>query len=125
MLGLVACNTPEKMLCRSWHAQDVDFDETKLYYDRDLKGKIIQQLKDSMEVTFNKDHTYRLKLPDRYEVGTWRFNATKDTLFTNAEHSGAASKINSLNKQFLNVETMDKNDMYMKLIWAATDTKKK
>ncbi len=123
LLTFGSCNTPEKLLCRTWHPIDIDFDETKLYYDRSMKGEIIQQLKDTMLLTFNKDHTYRLQLPDRAERGTWRFNAAKDTLYTNYENGGGMTKINSLTKEFLNVETHDKNEMGMKFIFQPKKSK--
>lgn len=115
-LFLGACNTPEKLLCRTWKPSDIDFDETKLYYDRGMKNDIIAQLKDTMLFTFNKDHTYSLRLPDRTEQGTWRFSARHDTLFTNYEHGGSSSKINSLTKEFLNAESVDANGISMKFI---------
>lgn len=122
MLFLGACNTPEKLLCRTWKATDIDFDETKLYYDKGMKDEIVTQLKDTMLFTFSKDHTYWLRLPDRTEQGTWRFSAKHDTLFTNYEHGGSASKINSLTKEFLNAESHDANGMSMKFILVPVNT---
>lgn len=118
-----ACNTPEKLLSRTWKASDIDFDETKLYYDLTMKRQLVSELKDTMLFVFNKDHTYKLQLPDRVELGTWRFNAGKDTLFTNNENGGAASKINSLTKEFLNIESVDRNGMHMKFILVPVNSK--
>ena len=113
---LWSCNTPEKLLCKSWQPTFVDFNEAQLYYDQGMKADIIAQLKDTLLFTFNKDHTYSVRMPDRIERGTWRFSANHDTLFTNNENSGAYSKVNSLTKEFLNVETFDKNGLEMKFI---------
>lgn len=124
LLMLASCSTPEKLLCRTWRPTDIDFDETQLSYDPSMKGEIIQQLKDTLVLTFHKDHTYRLQLPDRAERGTWRFNDTNDTLYTNNENSGGLTKINSLTKEFLNVESHDKNGMDMKFIFQPVKTKK-
>lgn len=116
MFCIASCNTPEKLLCRSWRPSYVDFDETKLYYDPAMKADIVAQLKDTLLFVFNKDHTYSVRMPDRLERGTWRFSAKHDTIYTNNENSGAYSKVNSLTKEFLNVETHDKNGMEMKFI---------
>lgn len=116
LLCMASCNTPEKLLCRSWRPTYVDFDEAKLYYDPAIKADIVAQLKDTLLFVFNKDHTYSVRMPDRVERGTWRFSAKHDTIFTNNENSGAYSKVNSLTKEFLNVETHDKNGMEMKFI---------
>jgi hypothetical protein len=120
---LTSCNTPEKLLCRSWRPTFIDFDEAKLNYDRSMKEEIVAQLKDTVLLTFNKDHTYRLRLPDRTESGNWRFSAKHDTIYTNYEHSGAASKVNSLTKEFLNLESLDKNGMEMKFIFKPVNFK--
>lgn len=114
--GIASCNTPEKFLCRTWQPTFVDFDETKLYYDPAMKTEIVAQLKDTLLFVFNKDHTYSVRMPDRTERGTWRFSPKCDTIYTNYENSGAFSKVNSLTKEFLNVETFDKNGMEMKFI---------
>jgi hypothetical protein len=116
VFGIASCNTPEKLLCRTWQPTFVDFDETKLYYDPGMKADIVAQLKDTLLFVFNKDHTYSVRMPDRMERGTWRFSPKYDTIYTNYENSGAFSKVNSLTKEFLNVETYDKNGMEMKFI---------
>lgn len=120
---LPSCNAPEKLLCRTWQPTFVDFDETQLSYDPSMKADIVTQLKDTLRFTFNKDHTYSVRMSGRTERGTWRFSAKHDTLYTNNENSGAYSKVNSLTKEFLNVETFDKNGMEMKFILKPVVTK--
>lgn len=118
LFSLAACNTPEKLLCRSWRLSDVDFDAATVNLTAEEKPLMVQQLRDSCLFTFNKDNSYLLKLPQNTETGEWRFSSKHDTLFTANEHTGAVSKINVLNKMTLDIDVYSRDGMHMKFILA-------
>ena len=63
MLSITSCNSSEKLLCRNWRLVDVQLDEATINLTKEQKPKMLQQLRDSCRFTFNKDHTYNIKLP--------------------------------------------------------------
>jgi hypothetical protein len=112
------CNTPEKLLCRSWRLVDVEFDESTVNLSKEEKPLLIQQLRDSCLFTFNKNHTYSLKLPQRMEYGSWSFNKDHDTLYAQNDHTGTASKINVLSKIALDVDAYSRDGTHAKYVLA-------
>ena len=115
-LFLSSCNTPEKLLCRTWRLVDAEFDESSFNLTAEQKPKMIQQLRDSCVFTFNKKHTYQLKLPQNNETGVWNFSAHHDTLFTQNDHTGAYSKINVLSKIAFDIDIHARDGSNMKFI---------
>lgn len=123
LLLIAGCNTPKKILCRTWKLTDVEFDEKAVDLTAEQKPLLIQQLKDSCLFVFNKDHTYRLKLPQNNEAGTWSFSKKKDTIFTQNNHVGAINKINVLSKTLLDVNTYSKDGVNSRFILAPSERK--
>ena len=113
-----SCNTPEKLLCRTWRLVDAEFDEYAFNLTAEQKPTMIKQLRDSCVFTFNKNHTYQLKLTQNTETGTWNFNAHHDTLYTQNEHTGAACKINVLSKIAFDADIFARDGSRMKFILA-------
>lgn len=95
---------------------DVDFDAATVNITAEEKPLMVQQLRDSCLFTFNKDHTYMLKLPQNMETGEWRFSKKHDTLFTANEHTGAISKINLLTKEALDIDVHSRDGLHMKFL---------
>ena len=113
-----SCNSSEKLLCRSWRLVDAEFDEASVNVSKEQKPLMIKQLKDSCLFTFNKDHSYITKLPQRIEKGTWSFNKKCDTLFTQNDHTGSSSKINVLSTVALDMDIHSKDGVNLKFVLA-------
>ncbi|HLP21878.1 MAG TPA: hypothetical protein VK174_16305 [Chitinophagales bacterium] len=122
---VASCNTPEKLLCRSWRLVDVEFNEHDVNLSTADKPEMVKQLRDSCLFVFNKDHTYSMKLPQRTETGVWNFSSKKDTIYSQTEHSGTASKINVLSKIALDVESYSKDGVKMRFVLAPVENKSK
>ena len=123
LLFAVSCKTHEKLLCRTWKLVDADFDEASANLTKIEKPLMIQQLRDSCLFIFNKDHTYSMKLPQRIETGKWSFSKNYDTLYSQNDHTGAASKINVLSKIALDVDVYGRDGTRMKFSLAPVETK--
>ena len=113
-----SCNSSEKLLCRTWRLVDIEFDESSVNISKEQKPDMIKLLKDSCLFTFNKDHSYISKLPQKFENGTWRFSKKCDTLFTQNDHTGSSSKINVLSAIALDMDIHSKDGVNMKFVLA-------
>ena len=117
-LCLASCNTPEKMLCRTWRVIDVDFDAQAMNVSLQDKPLIVRNLKDSTMIVFRTNHTYTATFPQKHEQGLWNFNAHKDSLYTRNSDAGAACKINVLSKIALDLDINGSDGSKFKFVMA-------
>ena len=116
MLLIGSCNSSEKLLCHSWRLVDVQLDEATVNLTKEQKPKMLQQLRDSCRFTFNKDHTYNIKLPQKNEVGVWSFSKNHDTIYSQNDHTGSFSKINVLSETTLDIDVRSRDGSHYKFI---------
>lgn len=124
LVAMAACNTPEKMLCRKWTLTDVDFNEKELGYTAEQKPEMVKQMRDSCLFNFKKDHTYSARLIAGTDTGRWRFSKNGDTLYTQTGLVSSFSKINTLNKNTLDIMAYPGNSSPIKLVLTSADGSK-
>jgi hypothetical protein len=107
-LLLSACNTTEKLLCRSWKVADVSFDpQNTLNLTPEKKAMMINQLKDTTVISIRKDKTYTFRLPEKTISGTWKLE--DKTIVTTTDMTVSKSLIKRLDKAALIIESNDNN----------------
>lgn len=97
VLALSGCTSPEKLLCRAWKVDAVDFSPPK----SDFEARIQKSVKDmvpSLAFTFRRDSTYTGGNKAEPTTGKWWFTDKKRSLvLTNAQEQ-TNSKIITLSK---------------------------
>lgn len=108
VLLLSACNTTEKLLCRSWKVADVTFDpQNTLNLTPEKKAIMINQLKDTTVISIRRDKTYTFRLPEKTISGTWKLE--DNTIVTTTDMTVSKSVIRKLDKTTLIIESGDNN----------------
>lgn len=105
MLTTIGCNTPKKMLCRTWDVVYMNFDARQMDLAPGMKGILIKQYEDSASFTFAKDGSYYLQVPEARDTGTWALSRKADSLYASARTYKFASKILLLTKDTLSIDT--------------------
>jgi len=100
LVALSGCTSPEKLLCRSWKVDNVDFSPPK----SDFEARIQKSVKDmipSLSFTFKRDSTYTGGNKAEPTTGKWWFTDNKKSLvLTNAQEQ-TNSKIITLTQKKL------------------------
>ena len=77
LLSLAACNSPEKLICRTWKIEKADFDEAHSSLSADQRKSVSEQLTHSTLFTFKKDSAYVVLTKEGETAGKWKFTADK------------------------------------------------
>lgn len=105
LLTAIGCNSPKKMLCRTWDVVHIDFDAKQLGITPQMKGVMVKQYEDSANFTFDKKGNYYLQVPEARDTGTWVLSHKADSLYANARTYKFTSKILKLNSDTLSLDT--------------------
>ena len=95
---LYSCSSTPKLLCQTWRVKNIDFSFVGKNIDSTVRAGMIQQLKDSMVVVFNADHTHRVTgMPDGVEEGTWKMGSDPHLVYLKNSKSESVMTIKSIN----------------------------
>lgn len=101
----ISCNTPKKMLCRTWDVVQMDFDASRLSLAAGMKERLIKQYEDSARFAFTKEGIYTVIVPEMRDTGTWELSKKGDSLYAKAPLYGMVAKIKALTKDSLNLDS--------------------
>lgn len=116
LLTTIGCNTPKKMLCRTWDVVYMDFDAKQVGITPQMKGIMVKQYEDSANFTFIKDGSYYLQVPEARDTGTWTLSRKADSLYADAGTYKFVSKIARLNKDTLSLDTKTSDGLHIKFM---------
>lgn len=116
LLTAIGCNSPKKMLCRSWDVVYIDFDAKQLGITPQMKGVMVKQYEDSANFTFDRKGNYYLQVPEARDTGTWALNRKADSLYANAGTYKFTSKILSLTKDTLSLDSKTNDGVNIKFV---------
>ena len=116
LLTAIGCNSPKKMLCRTWDVVYVDFDTKQMTIPPQMKGVLIKQYEDSAQFTFEKNGAYYLQVPEARDTGTWALSRKADSLYANAKTYQLTSKILKLNKDTLSLDARNNDGLRISFV---------
>jgi hypothetical protein len=112
ILMLASCNSTQKLLCKTWKVDDVDFGN-----GGKVGGAIQKQIKQQLttfKLSFKKDGTYIIDRVDSSVVGKWSFSDDKKMVHTKSSIGNTDEKLLVLSKTKLVFEASNpekKNSM--------------
>lgn len=116
LLSTIGCNTPKKMLCRTWDVVYMDFDAKQLSLADGMKGQLVKQYQDSTFFTFEKNGKLYLQVPEARDTGTWALSRKADSLYANATNYTFTSKVLALTKDSLSLDSKTRDGVKVKFI---------
>lgn len=122
---IASCSTPEKMLQRAWKVNDVALIDSSNNLTQMQKEVLSNALRHDVIFSFGADSVYKVSSGGRPSAdGKWYLSADKKTLFTTTREMKVESKILGLTKYYLEFQSKDNNDRYMKFSCSPTGEKK-
>ena len=98
--ALSGCTSPEKLLCRTWKVDSVDFNQPKSEFEAKIQ-KSVKDMIPELVFSFRRDSTYTGGKKDEPLTGKWWFTDKKKGLvLTNAQQQ-TNGKIITLSKSKL------------------------
>jgi hypothetical protein len=124
ILLLNSCSTPEKLICRTWKVDKVDFNEPKNEFESKIQQSIKQMVPD-LRFTFKRDSTYIGGKEGTPLTGTWWFtNKKRGIVMTSAEQK-TDGKIITLSKTSLVIDNTGPQGNEIKFVLSPAPTAKK
>ncbi len=103
ILLLSGCSTPEKLICRTWKVDKVDFNAPKSEFEAKIQQSIKQMVPD-LRFTFKHDSTYVGGKEGTPTTGRWWFINKKKAIVMTSEEQQTNGKIITLNKTSLVID---------------------
>lgn len=116
LLMAIGCNTPKKMLCRTWDVVYMDFDAKQLSLAEGMKGQLVKQYQDSTFFTFEKNGKLYLQVPEARDTGTWALSRKADSLYANATNYTFTSKVLKLTADSLSLDSKTRDGINVKFV---------
>jgi hypothetical protein len=124
ILLLAACNSTEKLICRTWKVTDISFNTTLGDFDVKMQKQIRKQLMTDVTFTFKRDSAYILHKQDSVYRGKWWLWADKKTFTTYNELAAGNSDIVSITKKQMVFKVTDPAGKVMTFTCVPTTGKK-